>query len=84
MARLVCESFCDAKVEYPGERTYDYDPIADALERRPLFVRAALTIVRAYAVAGRPHVEMTPFGGFEGWSRQIRAPLTGSVARPRA
>jgi hypothetical protein len=34
-----------------------------------------LTILRAYHVAGRPRQDIRPWGGFDEWSREIRAPL---------
>jgi hypothetical protein len=43
--------------------------------KRDSFVRDALTILRAYHVAGCPTVEMEPWGSFDEWSKQIRAPL---------
>lgn len=44
-------------------------------DNRGRLVRAALTILRAYHAAGRPRVDMTPWGSFEGWSAAVRAPL---------
>lgn len=43
--------------------------------KRYAFARDAVTILRAYHVAGRPDVPMTPWGSFEDWSRHVRAPL---------
>ncbi len=36
---------------------------------------AALTILRAYHVAGRPKEGLKPWGGFDQWSAEIREPL---------
>ncbi len=36
---------------------------------------AALTILRAYHVAGRPRQQVKPWGGFDDWSASIREPL---------
>lgn len=41
-------------------------------QRRPELVTAALTILRAHAVAGRPDMGLPPWGSFEGWSRSVR------------
>jgi hypothetical protein len=38
-------------------------------------VMAALTILRAYHMAGRPRQKVRPWGGFDQWSREIREPL---------
>ena len=38
-------------------------------------MRAALTILRAYIVAGRPAQKIKPFGRFEEWSDLIRSAL---------
>jgi hypothetical protein len=80
---LLCQ--LDAKVETPGARTFDFDPVEWALEHRAELVVAALTILRAYVVAGRPvylvktegkpDQKLTPMGGFEDWSLLVRSPL---------
>ena len=44
----------DPKCEQPELRAFDYDPIADAKANRGEIVAAALTMLRAYHVAGRP------------------------------
>lgn len=36
---------------------------------------AALTILRAHHIAGRPAAELTPFGSFSEWSAWIRASI---------
>src|SRR5262249_45340501 len=41
--------------------------------RRGELLGAALTILRAYCVAGRPDQNLTPWGSFDGWSRLVRA-----------
>ena len=51
------------------------DLLAWVREHRGEFVRAALTILVAYAQAGRPSMGLPPWGSFEGWSRAIRDPL---------
>jgi len=40
-------------------------------EHRAELVAAALTIVRAWFVAGRPRTEVPAFGSFEAWSRMV-------------
>jgi len=71
---LVCR--LDAKLERPEERMFT---IADlkkyVAEHRRELVTAAIAIMRAYVVAGRPDQRLTPWGGFDEWSATIRAPL---------
>ena len=38
-------------------------------------IAAALTILRAYHVDGRPRQQLKPWGGFDDWSASIREPL---------
>ena len=62
----------DPKTERPELREFDTpDPVAIARQRRSELVAAALTVLRAYVVAGRP-VQASPLGSFEGWSRTVR------------
>jgi hypothetical protein len=61
-------------VARPEDRT-DFkipDVKAWALAGRARLITAALTILRAYHVAGRPHVGLVPMGSFEGWSKLVR------------
>ena len=64
----------DPKVERPELRQFDYDPIADAKSNRGELVAAALTILRAYHVAGRPN-RPPRLQSFEQWSDTVRAAL---------
>lgn len=61
---VVCR--LDAKVERPDTRKFDFDCHADVLDNRPELVVAGLTILRAYAKAGRP-MKLTPMGSFNDW-----------------
>ena len=71
---LLCR--LDARVERPEERHFRIDDLkAYIIERRRELVTAALTILRAYALTGRPDQKLTPWGGFDEWSKTIRAPL---------
>jgi putative DNA primase/helicase len=67
-------SLIDAKVEQPENRAFSSDPVIEAMEQRPVFVVAALTILRAYHVAGRP-ARPPPLGSFEAWSDLVRGAL---------
>jgi hypothetical protein len=42
---------------------------------RPALLSAALTILRAFADAGRPVQTLEPWGSFEAWSEHVRAPI---------
>ena len=62
---LLCR--LDPKVERPETRVFDWEPIAVAKSNRAKYVGAALTVLRAFHVAGRPGAP-SPLGSFEGWS----------------
>lgn len=64
----------DARLERPETRTFSVDLRSEVPRRRGELVAAALTMLRAHAVAGRPG-ELTPFGRFEEWSATVRAAL---------
>jgi hypothetical protein len=63
------------KAERPEERQYGWDARAETRAARPRLVAAALTIIRAYVVAGRPGMDRKPFGRFEHWQAMIQDPL---------
>src|SRR5262249_3875877 len=64
----------ESPLERPEERTgFRYPNLrAHVLANRGPLLSAALTILRAYCVAGRPDQGLTPWGGFEGWSDLVR------------
>jgi putative DNA primase/helicase len=70
---LVCR--LDPGVERPELRSFDVNPLARVATDRGRYVAAAITILRAYVVAGRP-VQALPIGSFEAWSRMVRDALT--------
>lgn len=62
--------------ENPSRRTGFRHLLPDhALRHRTRYMVAALTILRAYQVAGRPTVELRPMGSYDEWSAAVRAPL---------
>ena len=63
----------DAGCERPELLKFDYSPLKDATENRAELITAALTVLRAYHVAGRPVREILQ--GFEEWSILIRGTL---------
>ncbi len=67
-------------VERPEERRgWRYPRLLDHLRAaRAALLSAALTIVRAYVVAGRPDQGLTPMGSYEAWSDLVRSALVWS------
>ncbi len=74
MTRRALISFLDPQVERPELREFAVDPIEQIRRDRGRYVIAALTILRAYHVAGRPR-QTKPLGSFEDWSRWMRDAL---------
>lgn len=70
---IVCNM--DARVEDPKARTFDREPVAYALEHRAELVVAALTILRAHAVAGFPGARGLSPSRFPDWDRMVRGAL---------
>jgi len=64
----------DPKVERPETRVFEWEPVCVAKSRRPDFVIAALTVLRAFHVAGRPGLPPA-LGSFEAWSDLVRGAL---------
>jgi putative DNA primase/helicase len=65
----------DPRCERPEERNFEKDLYKYIPKVRGKLVIAALTILRAYHVAGRPKQEILPFGRFEEWSDLVRSAL---------
>ena len=59
--------------EHPESRTDFHHPdlLGWIRRERPRLVRAALTILRAYHVAGRPDMGVSPWGSYEEWVRLV-------------
>lgn len=63
-------------VERPENREFSYDVVADTIANHPRLLAAALTVVRAYVVAGSPMAgKFKPLGSFGDFDRLVRAPL---------
>jgi hypothetical protein len=75
LGRRVIPIDMDAKMEHPEDRGgFRYPEIlSHVLEVRPQLVAAALTVLRAFAVAGRPRHGKVPMGSYESWDRWVRA-----------
>jgi hypothetical protein len=70
---LICR--LDAGEERPELRTFEQEDPEHVLKReRGRYAVAALTVLRAYLVVGKP-VRRQPLGGFEGWSDLVRNAL---------
>ncbi len=67
----------EVDVERPQERKgFRYDPLVDHAERnRSELLSAALTILRAYHVAGCPAQALPSWGSFTAWSTLVRGAL---------
>jgi hypothetical protein len=66
----------DAKREKPEERTFAITDLRQHVrDHRRQLVHAALTVMRAYRVAGCPKQPINPFGRFEDWSDKVRSAL---------
>jgi len=72
---LVCR--LEPEVEMPEERTdFGIPDLAKwCRENHPRMVAAALTLVRAYVVAGRPKIDLPGWGSFEAWRDLIAASI---------
>jgi hypothetical protein len=77
MARRVLLVALTPKEERPDTRDKFAIPDLEGyvLAHRPRLVRAALTILRAYHVAGRPRHQGPAWGSFEAWSDLVRGAI---------
>lgn len=77
MTRRVVPIALDPKMEKPEERSGFTHPDLEAwvTKERPRLVTCALTILRAFFVAGRPAQGLTPYGSFQPWSDLVRTAL---------
>ncbi len=74
MTRRALRCSLDPGVERPEMRAFDRDPLAAVEADRGNYVAAALTVLRAFHVAGRPR-QTSPLGSFVQWSRWVRDTL---------
>lgn len=66
----------DAKEELPATRRFTRPDLLDDLRRdRSQYVRAAITIVKAWMHAGSPRADVLPLGSFGAWSDRCRQSL---------
>jgi putative DNA primase/helicase len=63
-------------LERPEERQFKITDLKGYVtEHRRELVIAAITVLRAYVVAGSPDLRLLPWGGFDEWNATVRAPL---------
>lgn len=74
MTRRTLLARLDAATERPEAREFRQDPAALVTANRGAYAVAALTVMRAYYVAGRPD-QPKPLGSFEAWSGLVRGAL---------
>jgi hypothetical protein len=66
----------DAKCERPETRDFDFDCEAEARRNRAELVVAALTLLRAHALAGWPQIDgRALLGSFEDWDRLVASAI---------
>jgi hypothetical protein len=76
MTRRCISIRLDPGCEIPAARNFTRpDLVREVLRERGRYVSAALTIVRAWIVAGRPLTTCKPLAGFGDWSDLCRQPL---------
>ena len=76
MTRRCVTIHLDPGCEVPAARSFRRpDLVRDVLRERGRYVAAALTIVRAWIVAGRPKAECKAMAGYGDWSDLCRQPL---------
>ena len=74
MTRRALIGVLDIHVDRPELRRFKFHPIAMVRAARGEYVKAVLTIVRAYVVSGEK-IEAPQFGTFEKWAQLVRDPL---------
>jgi putative DNA primase/helicase len=74
MTRRVIVCALDPQTERPELRKFNFDPFAMVMADRGKYIAAALTICRAYAVAGYPD-QCRPLASFGDWSKVVRSAL---------
>ena len=75
MARRCITIALDPQVETPATRQFKGDPLGAVRVDRERYVSLALTIIRAWIVAGGPKTTCKPLASFGQWSDWVRQPL---------
>lgn len=74
MARRSILCNLDPNTERPELREFDDDPMALVLNNRGQYIADALTVIRAYKIAGQPG-KLKPLASFSEWSDMIRSAI---------
>ena len=74
LVRRTIRCSLDTEMENPERRQFKNDPVQMVLADRGKYIAAALTLVRAYLLAGQPQ-RLPPLAGFEDWTRTVRGAL---------
>jgi hypothetical protein len=76
-ARRCCHIRLESPEEKPETRqAFKYPQLLEwVAENRSKLLRAALTILRAYFVAGKPDMRLQPWGSFQEWSALVRGTI---------
>lgn len=80
LSRRALQVRLDPGLERPEERSFAFDPLSRAMANRADYVASALTVMRAYAVAGRPDMGLSQFGSFQGWAACVRSAMAWAGA----
>lgn len=75
MTRRTVSIKLDPKCETPATRDFKNNPVGEVRNKRAQYISYALTIIRAWIVAGKPKTEVKPLNSYEGWSELCRHPL---------
>lgn len=76
MARRCITIHLDPAVEIPASRTFKRPELVhELIQERERYVSAALTIIRAWIIAGKPKIECKPLASYGDWSDLCRQPL---------
>ena len=75
MRRRVLSIRLAPRSETPTLQQYSFNPVAHVRKRRSHIVQAALTIIEAHRLAGRPVCDVPSIGSYEEWSLICRQPL---------
>lgn len=75
MTRRTLTITLDPMVADPATRTFERDPVGQVRTDRGRFVSLALTVIRAWIVAGCPVTQCKPLNSFAEWTAWVRQPL---------
>lgn len=75
MRRRVVSIRLAPRNETPTLQSYTFNPVAHVRANRSHIVQAALTIIEAHRLAGRPVSDVPSIGSYEEWSLTCRQPL---------